>query len=833
MRQFSNLITVVITSVVSILMLFCGTASPASGRGQRVVLQLKWLHQFQFAGYYAALEKGYYQEAGLDVKIVEGGPNIDVTKEVEMGHADYGVGTSGLLIDRSAGKDFVVLGVVFQHSPAVLLSTRKSGIRSISDIAGKRLMDTPGSQDIDAMLKKAGIDYSRLHRVTHKGNPADLINDKADMMVAYSTNEPFVFEQKGEPYVTFSPRALGIDFYGDNFFTTSNKVDKQPEQVSAFREATIRGWYYALSNKTEIVELILEKYSRKKSKDALMFEAVQSEALIQADLVDLGYQSQVRWQHIAKVYAELGMMPHSTYISGIVYDPRRKADVRKLWITISVFCVISLALGFSAFVFLRLNRRLRSQISEHRHVQGILTRNDIVKSHVARISIKLQKCITFEELSYKFLSLIAPLIGVEKGTVYIFDKETEKLTPYGGYGYMGVDLMTFSLGDGLVGQCAKGRIPIVLSSPEESALRINLAMADIAPRTVILLPIIQHGRLLGVIELASVNLIDEERQSMLNELMPVVAINLEILLRNLHTQYLLEETSKQSKELLSHRDQLKATELWYRSIIESAPDGMLVVDEQGTIILANHQLDDMFGYNRGDLAGQKIEVLVPPDIAVKHVSLREHFIRSNDPGTFVPFSRELRGFRRDGSEFPVEVGFAKLPALAGQGCSVCAAVRDITQRKHHENALAKERKHLQHILDTAPVGIVISEEGVAQYANPRATELVCAKAGVPVIDFYVRSSDRLIVLELLGQHGVVRDFDVQMFGPNGVIRDIELTLLPIEDNGRSGILAWIIDVTGRKRVEEIERFNRLATGREERIIELKKKILPIELAPAK
>jgi len=78
-----------------------------------VTLQLKWSHQFQFAGYYAALEKGFYRDAGLQVEIREGGPNVDAIEDVVAGRADFGVGTSGALIARARGQNIVVLAAVF------------------------------------------------------------------------------------------------------------------------------------------------------------------------------------------------------------------------------------------------------------------------------------------------------------------------------------------------------------------------------------------------------------------------------------------------------------------------------------------------------------------------------------------------------------------------------------------------------------------------------------------------------------------------------------------------------------------------------------------------
>src|SRR5258708_1331701 len=95
------------------------TSFPAVALDQ-VSLQLKLQHQFQFAGYYAALEKGFYREAGLNVNLLEGGPGVDANKAVADGQADFGVCTSSVLLDRAKGRNLVVLGVIFQHSAAII-----------------------------------------------------------------------------------------------------------------------------------------------------------------------------------------------------------------------------------------------------------------------------------------------------------------------------------------------------------------------------------------------------------------------------------------------------------------------------------------------------------------------------------------------------------------------------------------------------------------------------------------------------------------------------------------------------------------------------------------
>ena len=117
-----------------------------------------------------------------------------------------------------------MLAAIFQHSAAVILVARRADISSVADLRGRALMDTPGSDDIAAMLKREGVDYQSMLRVPHEGNPRDLLAGRADAMIAYSTNEPFVLEQLGAAYRTFSPAASGIDFYGDNLCTSEAEV---------------------------------------------------------------------------------------------------------------------------------------------------------------------------------------------------------------------------------------------------------------------------------------------------------------------------------------------------------------------------------------------------------------------------------------------------------------------------------------------------------------------------------------------------------------------------------------------------------------------------------
>jgi len=109
---------------------FCAFSSSSSHAAEKVTLQLKWYHQFQFAGYYAAQSKGFYKQENLDVNIVEGGEDVPVLKQVLSGAVQYGIGDSDILLSRMNGKPVVAIASIFQHSPYVLLSLREKNINT-------------------------------------------------------------------------------------------------------------------------------------------------------------------------------------------------------------------------------------------------------------------------------------------------------------------------------------------------------------------------------------------------------------------------------------------------------------------------------------------------------------------------------------------------------------------------------------------------------------------------------------------------------------------------------------------------------------------------------
>lgn len=343
-----------------------GSGAQAEENLSKVRLQLKWQHQFQFAGYYAAQAQGYYREAGLDVDIIPGLPGEDTVQKVLHGEAEFGVGTTDLILLREQGLPVVVLAVIFQHSPLALLVRKQAGLQSLHELAGRRLMIEPGSAELHAYLRREGLTQDRFTLLPHAFHIDDLVRGRIDAMSVYVTDEPYELVKSGIEYLLYSPRSVGIDFYGDNLFTTADELAKHPDRAKAFRAASLKGWEYAMQHPEEMVRLIHDHYSARHSLEHLRFEAQQMVPLLQMALVELGHINPGRWAHIAEVYAEQGMMKRHVDLTGFLYNPHPPPpDLTWLYWTLSgVFAIALLVAAIAAHIF-RINRRL--QISEERY----------------------------------------------------------------------------------------------------------------------------------------------------------------------------------------------------------------------------------------------------------------------------------------------------------------------------------------------------------------------------------------------------------------------------------------------------------------------------------
>ncbi|TCS60529.1 ABC transporter substrate-binding protein [Varunaivibrio sulfuroxidans] len=287
-------------------------------------LTLKWKHQFQFAGYYAAQIKGFYRKAGLDVKIEEARPGALPIDSVLGGRSQFGVAGPELLNARVHGEPVVALAPIFQHSPTIIISRKKSHITTPSDLIGRTLMLSTSNPEAEvrSILFALAIPLNKIKVVPHSWNLEALINGDVDAMTAYSTDAPYILRRRNMTPEIIRPQDYGVDFYGDTLFTSEDFATRAPEEVEAFRRASIQGWDYALKHQDEIIRYILTLpgvVERGFDAAQLRFEANATRQLIDPIKVGIGHQNPLRWRAMANQYVDIGLLPSNYSLDGFFF----------------------------------------------------------------------------------------------------------------------------------------------------------------------------------------------------------------------------------------------------------------------------------------------------------------------------------------------------------------------------------------------------------------------------------------------------------------------------------------------------------------------------------
>src|SRR5207302_3025093 len=250
-----------------------GNTAASSGQGAtmaKVRLQLKWLHQAQFAGYYVAADKGYYKAQNLDVEILPGGPDVVPSQKVNTGAADVGIDWVGsLLANRDKGMPIVDIGQFYQSSGLYLISKKKSGINSPADLKGKKVGVWTGGNEFEfrALMDKYkldnSIDNNKDMTVIKQGFEMDsFLNDKLDAASAMVYNEyPVVLEAgvKPEDLNVISYNAEGVGMLEDHVFATEQTAKDKKDILVRFLAASQKGWQDAVKDQNAAVDSVMKR----------------------------------------------------------------------------------------------------------------------------------------------------------------------------------------------------------------------------------------------------------------------------------------------------------------------------------------------------------------------------------------------------------------------------------------------------------------------------------------------------------------------------------------------------------------------------------------------
>jgi NitT/TauT family transport system substrate-binding protein len=248
------------------------TATPGGtgGTPTKLKLQVKWLHQAQFAGYYLAADRGYYKALGLDVEILPGGPDVVPSQKVSTGAADVGIDWVGsLLANRDKGQPLVDIMQHYQSSGLYLISKKSAGINSPADLKGKKVGVWTGGNEFEfrALMDKYkmdnSIDNNKDLTVIKQGFEMDsFLNGQLDAASATTYNEYNVVLEAGvkpEDLNVINYTSEGVGMLEDHVFVTEDSLKNNRDSLVAFLAASQKGWQDAVKDQNAAVDAVMSR----------------------------------------------------------------------------------------------------------------------------------------------------------------------------------------------------------------------------------------------------------------------------------------------------------------------------------------------------------------------------------------------------------------------------------------------------------------------------------------------------------------------------------------------------------------------------------------------
>ncbi len=320
-------------------------AQQAKAAKTKVTLQLKWVTQAQFAGYYAAKAKGYYGQAGLDVKIKVGGPDIIPEQVVAGGQAEFGLDwLPSLLSARDKGTKLVNIGQVFTRSGMTQLTWKDSGINTIAKMRGKKVGNWLGGNEFElfAALTRAGMDPSKNKGVTIVKQPFDMnlfMKRKIDSASAMTYNELAQVLETKNPKTgkltkpgdlnVIKMENIGTGMLEDGIFTTEKWIGDKSHQATAkkFLAASFKGWIWCRDHASDCVNIVL-KQGPTLLRGHQAWQMNEINALIWPAPKGIGIMDRAAFDRTAKIAKQFKVIKKTP--SGAYRDDLAKAAVAQL-----------------------------------------------------------------------------------------------------------------------------------------------------------------------------------------------------------------------------------------------------------------------------------------------------------------------------------------------------------------------------------------------------------------------------------------------------------------------------------------------------------------------
>ncbi len=253
---------------LSLLALFA-FGSPAAFAQDKLTLQLKWVTQAQFAGYYVAKDKGFYKEAGLDVTVKAGGPDINPSQVIAGGGADVIVDwMPSALATREKGVPIVNISQVFKRSGMMLTCRKDSGIKSPKDFGGRTLgvwfygNEYPFLSWMDKLGYKTSGDANAVKVLKQGFNVDPLLQKQADCISTMTYNEYWQIIESGmkaDQLIVFKYEDQGVATLEDGLYAQEKSIadPAMAAKLAKFLKASLKGWDYAIKHQDEAVKIVL------------------------------------------------------------------------------------------------------------------------------------------------------------------------------------------------------------------------------------------------------------------------------------------------------------------------------------------------------------------------------------------------------------------------------------------------------------------------------------------------------------------------------------------------------------------------------------------------
>lgn len=270
----------------------------------QVVMQLKWAHNPQFAGFYIAQEKGYYADENIAVTFVPGEPRSVFVDSVVAGETQFALSKgTHLLANRAEGQPVKAVATILQISPICYFSLAETGINEPADLAGKRIGIGKHDLVLPGVLHTAGLTLNDVDLLPFGSDLTPLLTGELDAQSGYLTGDVVTLREQGYQVNVILPDDYGVRLYSDVLFTSEGLIEKYPDLVRRFVRASLWGWEYAVAHPDEALEATLKfDPSLDRTYNQALMDAFVP--LVDIGLVPVGMMEQAVWQATQDILLE-------------------------------------------------------------------------------------------------------------------------------------------------------------------------------------------------------------------------------------------------------------------------------------------------------------------------------------------------------------------------------------------------------------------------------------------------------------------------------------------------------------------------------------------------